>query len=374
VLGDSYADSLYADALNRQRAAVIDTRPEALKQQWTLRDRPFKVDEKHPLALNRHVMRWDGWVRRYLAVSELIRQMDYVLIPPGETEDGRKQRPTLELTIGEPVSGTTLFRLERPDAKVFEKQLELVLQWAELREERTSEILTQIDNQTPFWGTLLPIQADRLEHTRELLDIAQEMAVFVEMRFKHELACWRPCDLSWMVQPMITTPGHGSLPAGHATQSYVVVAVLKALLDTVSDDDDARRSVNQQLERVAARIATNRVVAGLHFPVDNIAGRILGTVLGEYVVHRCRGRRPPREGREEPEYYRWGAGAFLGGRFDPEADFDPDAQPIHTAGHRPAYFDYTPLPVDTPAPVSLLHNLWAAAVDELRRLDMRFDA
>ena len=63
--------------------------------------------------------------------------------------------------------------------------------------------------------------------------------------------------------------------------------------------------------------------------------RILGTVLGEYVVHRCRGRRPVQEG-QKPEYYRWGAGAFLGGQFTADTDFDPEDQPIHDAGRRPA--------------------------------------
>ena len=32
------------------------------------------------------------------------------------------------------------------------------------------------------------------------------------------------------IQPMITTPGHGSFPMGHATQAYAVAHVLKKLL------------------------------------------------------------------------------------------------------------------------------------------------
>jgi hypothetical protein len=44
-----------------------------------------------------------------------------------------------------------------------------------------------------------------------------------------------------------------------------------------------------QLYRQAERIATNRVVAGVHFPFDSTAGCALGLTLGEFVAHLAGG-------------------------------------------------------------------------------------
>jgi hypothetical protein len=41
--------------------------------------------------------------------------------------------------------------------------------------------------------------------------------------------------------------------------------------------------------RLAARIAINRTVAGVHFPADSVAGAILGLTLGQYLVNRASG-------------------------------------------------------------------------------------
>ena len=71
---------------------------------------------------------------------------------------------------------------------------------------------------------------DRTKRTFELINIVLQFCVYVEMRFKHALACWRPVEYNAQVQPMITTPGHGSFPSGHATQVHAVAHVLKSLL------------------------------------------------------------------------------------------------------------------------------------------------
>jgi membrane-associated phospholipid phosphatase len=153
----------------------------------------------------------------------------------------------------------------------------------------------QIDPPYAFWSSIIYMHPDRTRRTFELANLVLQFCVYVEMRFKHALACWRPVEYNAQVQPMITTPGHGSFPSGHATQVHAVAYVLQALL-SLSPANPAHARVVDQLDRQAARIATNRVVAGMHFPVDSMAGRMLGVALGEYFVARCiggslRGRR-----------------------------------------------------------------------------------
>jgi hypothetical protein len=59
----------------------------------------------------------------------------------------------------------------------------------------------------------------------------------------------------------------------------------------------------------AARIAINRTVAGLHFPVDSAAGTVLGLTLGNYFMSRC---------KEGGSYQPW---TFDGSEYPPDRDF-----------------------------------------------------
>jgi hypothetical protein len=144
----------------------------------------------------------------------------------------------------------------------------------------------------------------------------------------------------------------------------VAAHVLKALLRSLPEKGDAAASsatyasFNQQLDRLAARMATNRVVAGLHFPIDNLAGRLLGQLLAEYFVHCCTGA-----GLHQ--------GTFDGTKVPPDEDFHPAQQPL--AGM--PYYAYEPhaKKKNPIGPLPIAAELWRAARKECDEFDLTFE-
>jgi hypothetical protein len=139
------------------------------------------------------------------------------------------------------------------------------------------------------------------------------------MRIKHAFAALRSIDYSPNVQPMLLTPGHGSFPSGHSTQAYTIARVLA---NVCAPRNGGRSIIKREydkllevLERQAARVAVNRTVAGVHFPIDSACGRLLGTTLADYLIARSSPAAQFTPGR------------FKSGEFDENEDFDPTADP-----------------------------------------------
>jgi hypothetical protein len=179
-----------------------------------------------------------------------------------------------------------------PGLPQLKAQLDFVAGYADLREDRASEILAQLGPQYAFWSSIVPLHPTRTKWTLELLDTALRLANYVEMQFKHTLACPRPMLLSPQIQPIILTPGHGTLPSGHSTEAHMVATVLWRLCQTVVNGVGTGTNANdwcRQLMRQAARIAVNRTIAGVHFPIDSAAGQLLGLTLGDFFIARAMG-------------------------------------------------------------------------------------
>ena len=110
--------------------------------------------------------------------------------------------------------------------------------------------------------------------TAEVMDAAWGWAELVVMALKHHMAVLRPFQRNSLILPVIETPGHGSLPSGHATMAAMTAQLF---IDVLELKPDSPRAL--ALNRLARRIAFNRVVAGVHFPVDSLVGYTLGKHL-----------------------------------------------------------------------------------------------
>lgn len=390
ALGDSYASPIFCSSLTAVREAC--TNP-ADTLTWSL---PLPVKEND----QRRIGRWDPWVRSYLCAQTLISD---ITIQSGRNPTGTFKPPVLQPHVGTRHNGavqSTLFAnlnfgrtpqkpswrkvpiatIVRPPQRVFQSQLAQVIAWADLRQERTAEILTQIENTYAFWGAQIPIQSDRLRNTRELLDAVVQFAMFVEMRIKNDLAVWRPTDYSPQVQPMITTPGHGSMPCGHCTEGYAIKEVLQSLLG-MNPATARHDGLRTQFSRIVARMSMNRVIAGVHFPVDNMAGRLLGKAVGRYFAYRCRATPKTRVQRarqpyQAPVMY----GVFRGDLCTGDEVFAPETQEIFPHGvaepARPPFYEVHAIPDFDQRCSSgadpILEAMWDRARVEIRLLQLEF--
>jgi len=332
TLGDVYANPIMVDALikGREGTTVPENPPLCYAPALPTTSPP------PPLDIPQQMERWEPWVRAYIAIGEMLQGITF--------------QPSTPTSTTFQVSSTSLIaEIERPMDATFQAQIPMVLSWAELRNERATEIMAQIDPQYAFWSSIVYMHPDRTRRTFELVNMVLQFCVYVEMRFKQALACYRPVEHNAQVQPMLTTPGHGSYPMGHATQGYAVATVLESLL---SLNPVKHAGVIEQLQRQVARIATNRVVAGLHFPVDSMAGRMLGVALGEYFVGRCTGSQTSK------------SRTFKVGDINtiPTIDFNPfsNDQSLTSASGR--FYSYTQAGPIKQSP--LMGHVWTMARDE----------
>jgi PAP2 superfamily len=134
------------------------------------------------------------------------------------------------------------------------------------------------------------------------------------IQFKTHLAVPRPYELSAQLQPIIPTPLHGSLPSSHATEAFMCAKIIAALIP-------GGDKYYELLFRLASRIAVNRTIAGVHYPIDSAAGMLLGQSIAEYLLKKMTG-----------------VGAVYGRKFKIEdtssglsSDFDFDPNSLMTA-------------------------------------------
>jgi membrane-associated phospholipid phosphatase len=121
---------------------------------------------------------------------------------------------------------------------------------------------------------LLAARAGHHRATFKLMHIANLVATLAAMHFKHKFQRPRPSQLCPALKPPLEVPGHASYPSGHATQAFLMAACLKEALT-----GSPHAVAAPVLDALAARIATNREIAGLHYRSDTLGGQALAANL-----------------------------------------------------------------------------------------------
>jgi acid phosphatase (class A) len=81
----------------------------------------------------------------------------------------------------------------------------------------------------------------------------------------------RPPKQDIRITPMLKVPGSASYPSGHATRAIVWARLLGAL-------DPAHKDALRERARL---VALDRVIGGVHYPSDVVAGMTLGDALAD---------------------------------------------------------------------------------------------
>lgn len=359
AFGGSGANSGYApNALVQHRDSIVGSWKPQLTSLAPL-----------PLGSIANLDLWEPWVRAEVVDFDLMSNLHFGADATGDSTLWHVVVPPTNPAgaVVNPIA--TLIRPADPTSSFWLTQLDIVNNWADLRQDRAEEIITQLSPPVVYWSTILNLHPQRTKWTLELIAAALRLANFAEMRFKHALACRRPIEYSPQVQPMILTPGHGSLPSGHATEAFIVAYVLWKLVRIQTNVDGSNKSTDwlEQLMRQAARVAINRTVAGVHFPVDSAAGQLLGLTLGEYFVCRATSSLT-NPGQYSGRYEAW---RFNGSQFVGNDDFDWRLQYRVSTDARAPEPPRSPPPwavsltaQTNVAPAPLLARLWSLAQAE----------
>jgi hypothetical protein len=134
------------------------------------------------------------------------------------------------------------------------------------REDRFAEIIDQHDAEgsISYFLGMLAIDPARNPMTYLLVRTARRIGEHVVMVLKAANPVPRPSQTCPAMVPMIDPPVTSSFPSGHSLQARLIARCLRAARP------GAFRAT--MLDYLADRIGKNRIIAGLHYPLDHAAG------------------------------------------------------------------------------------------------------
>jgi undecaprenyl-diphosphatase len=127
-----------------------------------------------------------------------------------------------------------------------------------------------------LFGTLLVLfggEAGRLATAQSTLGVALGIAIFLKM--KKTAGRRRPCALQPHCWSTLLPPDQFSFPSGHTITAF---AVCYPLMQHYPD-------AAPMLLFCALSVASSRIILGMHFLSDVVAGGVIGSLIGYLMLH-----------------------------------------------------------------------------------------
>jgi hypothetical protein len=204
---------------------------------------------------------WTGDWYAWLMLVDFARTVDLPYVKPGTL--GPKQlwvktpAETQAMMSGAPNDDEELKRL----ARLAEDE----------RADALGEIIDQDRGFIGYFMAAMSISPRSHPGTCRLLFTGSLIGAYVSLHFKGLHQRRRPSQRAPALLPPIEVPGHASYPSGHATQARLMAKCVEEALPTTQ----LKSQLGDVIDTLAARIARNREIAGLHFHSDTVAGRAL---------------------------------------------------------------------------------------------------
>ncbi len=163
-------------------------------------------------------------------------------------------------------------------------ELQELVELIEYRPGVLVEALGQLTNPWRWFRGILMCNSRSAPATHRLVETASHIGQFQVMHYKRYFSRARPSQYSPALLPPIDVPGHPAFPSGHATESLLIALCLEQVMPSAAstpmnvaapDNPPPPNPGISPLQQMAARIARNREVLGLHFPSDSKAGWLL---------------------------------------------------------------------------------------------------
>jgi hypothetical protein len=247
---------------------------------------PVPPPQVLPLPTKRYAEDWDPELRAWAYVAEFITACPWGNPPPiavPVTPPPVHNTPILYFInkINTQV-GLDAFPVPDPHAANPLDDFEMANQVVEVvnasldRADRALEILDQATGggALNYWTGLLRIDPHQEKSAFLLMLVARKIGEYVAMGLKNYYRMRRPTQVYPFILPIIDPPDTPSFPSSHSLQAHLISNALKEALTLHPGPNGAPRPSQSAiaLDHLAERVARNREVAGVHYPMDSACG------------------------------------------------------------------------------------------------------